>query len=95
MSITTGTMNASRKTTFRSFEHEGATILARVAFDEDGPGLFVEGYDANGRFRAADPTRLAMESSEVGFDYLTDVLGRLDAEGAFRVFMGEAEADDL
>ena len=85
---TTGPMNPHHESvTHRSFEHEGAKILARISFTGDGPGLYVEGFDANGRYRAGEPTYLDGESSETGFSYLVKVLAKMTPEQAFEVFM--------
>lgn len=93
--FTTGTINPYGLKTFRSFRIRGASILARVSFDDGGPGLFIEGYDANGRYRAAPPNRLMMETSEAGFSYLSQVLAALTAEVAYAIFMTGKDADFL
>jgi len=91
--ITTGQMDVRGRETFRVFEHEGVKILARISFDEAGPGLFIEGYDASGRFRGAEPLRLE-ESSEPSFDYFAGVLAKLTTERAFEVFTNGGRADE-
>lgn len=92
--ITTGSMPVNGRPAFRLFEHEGVTLLARVSYDDDGPGLFVEGYDTHGRYRCSDPARLEMESGETGVDYLLGVLEKLTDERAYKVFLGESDADE-
>jgi hypothetical protein len=90
--ITTGTMNTRGKETFRTFDIDGAKILARISFDEQGPGFFIEGYDASGRYRATDPIRLE-EANEPSFEYFVEVLAKLTAKRAFDVFMHGGRAD--